>query len=201
MAQGTASGYHRPVEHGAVGLAARIIALQGAASFVVQARLAEFARARTAEGFRVGGCVEEFSGTPGQGCAGRALRDLATGRRRIIGQDLGPGSLACHLDAAGVAEACQDALEAIEAGCDVLILAKFGKLEAERGGLTDAFGAAVERDIPVITAVSPQFAASWADYSGDLAAYVEPTREALDAWWRGLLRPASSHAGALSAAG
>ena len=175
--------------------------MQGAASFVVQARLAEFARARMAEGLRVGGCVEEFSGTPGQGCAGRALRDLATGRRRIIGQDLGPGSLACHLDASGVAEACQDALEAIEAGCDVLILAKFGKLEAERGGLTDAFGAAVERDIPVITAVAPQFSTAWTDYAGDLASYVEPSREALDAWWRALVVPATSHRPALSAAG
>lgn len=182
-------------------MAAKIIALQGAASFVVQARLAEFARARLAEGLRVGGCVEEFSGTPGQGCAGRALRDLATGRRRIIGQDLGPGSLACHLDASGVADACQDAIEAIEAGCDLLILAKFGKLEAERGGLTDAFGAAVERDIPVITAVAPQFAAPWSDYSGDLAAYVDPTRVALEAWWRSLLKPASSPPEALSAAG
>jgi hypothetical protein len=84
-AQGAVSGYHRPVEHGALGLVARIIAMQGAASFVVQAWLAEFARARTADGLRVGGCVEEFSGTLGQGCAGRALRDLATGRRRIIG--------------------------------------------------------------------------------------------------------------------
>lgn len=166
------------------GVTLRIVALQGAAGFVVQARLVEFARARSAEGLRVAGCVEQFSGAPGAGCAGRVLADLASGRRHVIGQDLGPGSLACHLDAAGVAQACADALAAIEAGCDLVVLAKFGKLEAERVGLVDAFAAAVERDIPVVTAVAPQFASAWEAYSGGLAAYLEPRAEELDRWWR-----------------
>lgn len=162
----------------------RIAALQGAASFVVQARLAEFSRARAAQGFRVAGCVEAFSGEAGPGCAGRELVDLVSGRRHVIGQDLGPGSLACHLDASGVADACEDALKGVEAGCDVLVLAKFGKLEAEGGGLLDALSAAAARDIPVVTSVAPQFAAAWGAYACDLAAYVEPNQAALEAWWR-----------------
>lgn len=164
-------------------MAAGIVALQGAAGFVIQSRLAEFARARMLDGARVAGCVEEFGGAPGQGCAGRMLRDLSNGRRWAIGQDLGPGSLACHLDAAGVAEACQDALAAIGRGCDVVVLAKFGKLEAERAGLVDAFGAAVERGVPIVTSVAPQFSDAWGRFSGDLAAYLDPSREALERWW------------------
>lgn len=178
----------------------RIVALQGAASFVVQARLADFARVRGAQGLRVAGCVETFSGEAGSGCAGRALVDLVSGRRHVIGQDLGPGSLACQLDAAGVADACVDALEGIEAGCDLVVLAKFGKLEAEGCGLLDALSAAAARDIPVVTAVAPQFAATWAAYSCDLAAYVEPTAAALEAWWRDL-RPVPQAISRLRAAG
>ncbi|MFC3694376.1 DUF2478 domain-containing protein [Chenggangzhangella methanolivorans] len=170
-------------------MAVRIVALQGAAGFVVQVRLAEFARARAVEGIRVAGCVEEFSGAPGQGCSGRALRDLTSGRRRIIGQDLGSGSLACQLDAVGVSDSCQDALDAIERGCDVAVLAKFGKLESERGGLVDAFAAAAARDVPIVTAVAPQFAEAWARYSGGLAAYVDPSREALETWWLTVCAP------------
>lgn len=168
-------------------MAISIVALRGAAGFVVQARLAAFAKARAAEGLRVAGCVEEFSGGEGAGCAGRALRDVATGRRRLIGQELGSGSLACHLDAEGVTQSCQDALEAIDRGCDLLVLAKFGKLEAARSGLVDAFAAAVARDIPILTSVAPQFAEPWEMYSGGLAAYAEPNRAMLESWWRGLL--------------
>ncbi|WP_196804851.1 DUF2478 domain-containing protein [Methylopila sp. M107] len=163
-----------------------MIALQGAAGFVVQARLAAFARARSAEGFRVAGVAEEFGGARDAGCAGRALRDLPTGRRHAIGQDLGPGSLACQLDASGVAAACRGVFDAIEDGCDLVVLAKFGKLEAERSGLVDAFAAAVARDLPVITSVAPAFSAAWERYSAPLARFVEPKSATLESWWRSI---------------
>ena len=149
----------------------RLIALQNGASEVVGSTLARFAALRQREGLRVAGC------------AGRTVRDLKSGRRHVIGQDLGPGSLACHLDPAGVAAACADALEAIEAGCDLVVLSKFGKLEAERSGLVDAFAAAILRDLPVVTSVAPAFSRSWSLYAGDLAAYAEPTEAALERWW------------------
>lgn len=164
----------------------RVIALQGAASFVVQATLAAFVRSRAAEGVRVAGVIEEFSGPGGAGCVGRTLRDVVSGRRHEIGQDLGPGSLACHLDAAGVADACCDALAGIAAGCDLVVLAKFGKLEAERNGLTQAFAAAIERDLPIVTSVAPPFTRAWNAYAAPLARFVEPRAEALEAWWRSL---------------
>lgn len=164
----------------------RVVALQGAASFVVQARLSAFARARSAEGLRVAGVIEEFGGTPGAGCSGRSLRDLVTGARHLISQDLGPGSLACHLDASRVADACQGALSAIEAGCDVVVLAKFGKLEAARSGLLDAFAAAAERDLPIVTSVAPMFTSDWLRYSAPLSRLVDARPDALDAWWRAL---------------
>jgi hypothetical protein len=49
--------------------------------------------------------------------------------------------------------------------------------------------------------VAPQFSTAWTDYAGDLASYVDPSREALEAWWRALAKPASPHPEALSAAG
>jgi hypothetical protein len=162
------------------------MALQGAASFVVQTTLAAFVRARLAEGVRVAGVVEEFSGQAGAGCAGRTLSDIATGRRHRIGQDLGPGSLACHLDASGVADACCDALAGIAAGCDLVVLAKFGKLEAERNGLLQAFAAAIEQDLPIVTSVAPSFTGAWNLYASPLARFVEPRTEAVEAWWRAL---------------
>ena len=63
------------------------------------------------------------------------LRDLKTGARFRIKQDLGPGSVSCSLDAAGLASACAAIETVIEEGCDLAIISKFGKQEAERGGL------------------------------------------------------------------
>lgn len=164
----------------------RILALQGASSALVQEALAGFARRRALQGLRVAGVVEERVGPEGPGCTGQALRDLATGRIHSIAQDLGPCASACHLDPSGVAQACHDVVNAIAQGCDVVVLSKFGKLEADRGGLIDAFGAAIARGIPVLTAVAPAFNARWLDFSAPLAAFAEPETGLLERWWRQL---------------
>ena len=44
--------------------------------------------------------------------------------------DLGSGSAACHLESAGVLAAAERVREDIAIGCDLVVLNKFGKLEA-----------------------------------------------------------------------
>jgi hypothetical protein len=48
------------------------------------------------------------------------------------------------------------------------LLSKFGKLEAIREGLTDAFGAAIRAEVPVLTSVSPAFEKAWAQFASPL---------------------------------
>lgn len=169
----------------------RILALQGAPRETIQGALAAFAARRRAEGWRVAGLIEVAAGPDGPGCAGQALLDLATGVLHHIGQDLGRHASACHLDSSGVAAACQSAMNALAEGCDVLVLAKFGKLEAARSGLVDAFGRAMERDVPVLTSVAPSSMASWAAFEGGLARLAAPDADIIDAWWRALAEPAA----------
>ncbi|MBS7537788.1 DUF2478 domain-containing protein [Ancylobacter lacus] len=172
----------------------RVIALQGAPSPTIQRALADFAARRRASGWRVAGLVEEQLGPPGSGCTGQGLRDLTTGAVFPIDQDLGRDSTACHLDSSGVAAACMAALSAIEAGCDLVVISKFGKLEAARGGLIDAFRAAVEREVPVLTAVAPALAAPWQAFAGEMAAIAAPDETALEAWWQAV-RPVGRRQG------
>ncbi len=47
-------------------------------------------------------------------------------------QDLGAGSTACNLDPSGFVKACEAVERAMEDGADVVVLSKFGKLEAAR---------------------------------------------------------------------
>ena len=165
-----------------------IAALQGAASAVAQGLLMDFAARLTARGLKVAGIVEIAADCGAGGCGGLLVRDLATGATIPISQDLGPGSTACNLDPRGLAEACAAVERAIAAGADVVVLSKFGKLEAARGGLSDAFRAAFAAELPIATAVSPALAQDWLAFAGDCSEFVNIGTGSLEDWWSRLRR-------------
>jgi hypothetical protein len=119
-----------------------------------------------------------------------SVQDLASGETYPITQRLGAGSEACNLDPGGLALACSIVEDAIERGVDVVVLSEFGKLEAARSGLCDAFRAAILADIPVITAVSPPVAEDWDRFAGELSEFVEAQVDALTEWWEARRREA-----------
>jgi len=160
-----------------------ILALQGASSLLIQQAMEAFAQRRRREGFRVAGLIEVKAGPDGPGCTGQAMLDLSTGRLYPLAQDLGPCAIACHLDSSAVAEACIGVMNAISQGCDVVVLSKFGKLEANRSGLLDAFGLAISEGLPVLTAVAPAFTERWDAFSAPLAEFAVPDAERLERWW------------------
>jgi nucleoside-triphosphatase THEP1 len=141
-----------------------------------------FIKRRRTEGLRVIGVAE--SPENGDACGPLALTDLATGARIIISQNLGSGSTACKLDPGGVALACAAVQSALLRGADLVVLSKFGKLEASGGGLCDAFGAAVECGVPVVTTLNPVLMENWTRFVGDLAEIVAPEPQALENWRR-----------------
>ncbi len=74
-------------------------------------------------------------------------------------------------------------LAAIEQGTNVVVLSKFGKVEAEGGGLLDAFQAAAVAGVPCVTGVKPAFAEPFLDYAGGYSQWIEPDEAALEGWW------------------
>ncbi|WP_331303575.1 DUF2478 domain-containing protein [Methylobacterium oryzae] len=155
-----------------------ILALTGGTSLAIQALLSDSARRWRDAGLRVVGAVE----VPSPDGSGHRLVDVATGGSYEIHQRLGSGSTSCSLCASGIVEACEDINRQILAGCDVVVLSKFGKLEAARSGLVQAFSAAVSEDIPILTAVAPTFADAWETFSGNLSAFAAPDPDAIEAW-------------------
>lgn len=160
-----------------------VIALQGTSSTSMQPLLAAIAERLSLRGLRVVGVVEN----PPVGeipCKSMELRSLEDGQRFSISQDLGPGSTACNLSPEGLALACAAVQNSIAQGADVVVLSKFGKLEAAGEGLVDAFGAAIARGLAVITSVSPTVMAEWQAFAGDLAVCVtvDPAQASDQAW-------------------
>jgi hypothetical protein len=164
-------------------LAPLIGAVRGATTADIQKLLAAFAERRGQEGFRVAGAIEVPAPAGSCLCGRLALKDIATRALFPVTLDLGSGSSACKLDAAGLTAACQSVLQAIAGGADLVVLSKFGKVEAEGSGFLDAFSAAAGAGIPCVTGVAPSFAASFLRYAGDYSQWIGADASSLERWW------------------
>lgn len=167
------------------GLAGRIAVVTGAPGPVVQglfAALVEECRGTV----RVAGVLAEGHGLEGRSCSIGFMRNLADGEAFSVFQDLGPAATACHVDGAGAVAAGEAVRRTIAAGCDLVVLNKFGKLEAGGQGLRDAFCAAIEAGVPVLTSVSPKFEREWRDFAAPFFVTLPADAAAIRAWWAGV---------------
>jgi Protein of unknown function (DUF2478) len=158
-------------------------AVRGAATADIQKLLAAFADRRRQEGFRVAGAIEVPAPADACLCGPLALKDIASGALFPVTLDLGPGSAACKLNSAGLSEACQSVLKAISEGAGLVVLSKFGKVEAEGGGFLDAFNAAAGAGIPCITGVAPSYAAPFLRYAGGYSQWIRAEADSIEGWW------------------
>lgn len=163
----------------------KIAVVQGAPSAQVQ-ELFQALVGRWQSSVRLAGVVAEDHGLADRACSAGFLRSLGSGARFPIFQDLGIGSKACHLADAGVLAAADAVRQDIATGCDLVLLSKFGKLEANGGGLRYAFGAAIEAGVPVLTSVSASFAAAWESFAAPLFVVVPADADRIDAWWHAI---------------
>jgi Protein of unknown function (DUF2478) len=160
-----------------------IAAVQGASSTVVRDMFSALV-ARWRSSARIAGVLEENHGQENQVCGAGYLRSIASGARYSMFQDLGPGSTACRIDPAGLLLAGEAVRRDIAAGCDLVLLNRFAKLEAERQGLISAFAAAVEAGVPLLTSVSPAFQGAWKRFAAPLFVMIPAEPETIDGWWR-----------------
>jgi hypothetical protein len=133
---------------------------------------------------RLAGLVAEHHGLADRACSAGFLRDVTNGERYSIFQDFGPGSTECHLDGTGALTAAGAVRRNIATGCDLVLLSKFGKLEADGKGLFGAFQAALDARVPLVTSVSPPCEQRWRRLAGDSYALLPADLEEIGAWWR-----------------
>ena len=132
---------------------------------------------------RVAGVLAETHGLAERVCSAGYLRNVYTGERFSIFQDFGPGSTSCHLDECGVLAATEAVRRDISVGCDLVVLSKFGKLEASGTGLLNAFNAAIDANVPVLTSVSPAYEQTWVRFAGPSFVVLAADPLKIDEWW------------------
>ena len=131
---------------------------------------------------RLAGLVAEDHGLPDRHCHAGYLRNLTTGARFSIFHDRGPGVPMCHLDGIGAVAAADGVQGDIEAGCDLVLLNKFGKLEIAGDGLASAFRAAISAGLPLLTSVSPAHDEAWRRFVDREFAVLPADPAAIDLW-------------------
>jgi hypothetical protein len=160
----------------------RLAAIRYEAGFAIDDFLARLADRLRAERIRLGGALQENAPGGVTRCSAMSLIDLATRQRFRISQDLGSQAEGCRLDAQGLAEFVVLFGRASQDNVELLILNRFGKAEAEGGGLRPVFARAMEAGIPVLTAVRAPYDEAWAQFHGHLASDLPADIDLALAW-------------------
>jgi nucleoside-triphosphatase THEP1 len=163
--------------------ARKLAALTGNDGAMIQALLAEMVADWLAAGTRIAGVTGETHGLPDRICGAGILREIATGKAHPIYIDTPLSRTSCHLDAAGVADACAAVISQIPT-CDLVVLNKFGKLEAMGEGLAPALSAAVAAGKPVLTTVSGKHVNAWRELAPN-SVILAAEKTAVQKWWVG----------------
>lgn len=121
-------------------------------------------------GLRAAGVLQHPVCSDAAGHCDVALEELTTGRRTDLFEDRGPGAAGCRLDVAALAEVNAQVARSLDAAPELLILNKFGKVEAEGRGLLDLIAIAIDRGIPVVIGVPIRNLEAWRNFSGGLSA-------------------------------
>ncbi|MCK0143924.1 DUF2478 domain-containing protein [Aliiroseovarius sp. F20344] len=150
--------------------------------------LADLAATLEREGKRTVGVVKDLGHQSAfeNGCDMK-VRVLPDGPAIAITQALGPGSDACRLDPAGIAEAVILVTKRGVRDADVFILNKFGPEEAEGRGFRAAIAEAIENDVPVLVGLGAgaNTHKGFAAFTGDMAETLPADLGAVLTWVSG----------------
>jgi nucleoside-triphosphatase THEP1 len=119
-------------------------------------------------------------------CSAGFLHDIVSRKDYCVRLDTAPALTTCRLDVAGMETACAALLGQIPSA-DVVILSKFGKLEAIQQGLWAAFAGAVAANKPLLTTVSERHVAAWKAFAPG-ATWIEASVPAIGKWWQAVAR-------------
>lgn len=151
----------------------------------IDALLREVVVQLQAGGLHVAGVIQET--TDGSvSCESVALREIDSGHSTGITENRGKGARGCKLDPCALADVAARLEECLEDNPDLLVINRFGKSEIEGRGLRSVLSEALQRGIPVLTAVRDMNVEAWAEYHQGLALDLPPDREALMNWAQGV---------------
>jgi Protein of unknown function (DUF2478) len=144
--------------------------------------LAEFVQDLVTRGYRVVGLIQ--TRLPD---GGAAVTVLPTGETIPLAPQRGICSPAARPDPCDLAAAAARIDVLIPTGADLVIINRFGKLEAEGTGLVEEIARALSFDIPVLVAV-PEFRfTEWLSFCKGMGVKLPCRNGSLQGWWNAMI--------------
>lgn len=137
-----------------------------------------------AEGLAMAGAIQHNVDRADRCLCDMVLEDLGSGRHIEISEFRGPEARGCRLDTVALEEAAGLATASLDRGAALVIVNRFGKREAAGHGFRQLIEAAVARGVPVIVAVSRDYAGHWRDFSASLDSELAADPEVIARWAR-----------------
>lgn len=150
-------------------MSANILAVVYSDGIAADRLLADVAYRLRDDGVTVAGLVQLNTFVRDRGKCDMAVEELLSRTVFQLSEDRGPAAKGCRLDQARLAEAAGLFGEALGLRPDLVVLNKFGKIEAEGGGLRDVLGRAVALELPLIVGVPYRNLDQWRNFAGGLA--------------------------------
>jgi uncharacterized protein DUF2478 len=125
----------------------------------------------------------EAERVPGRHPCDMLLVDLANGNVSAIAEYRGKHASGCRLDVGLLAEIGESVSNSLhDSEPRLLVVNKFGKIEAAGGGLRSAIAEAADLGIPVLVGVPARNLDSWRAFAGALAVELPVEVEAVAEW-------------------
>lgn len=131
--------------------------------------LARIASRMIDAGARLAGFVQRDEPRENRAKCDMILEELSSGESFKISEDRGEHARACRLNVDWLLTAANTVLKALDEHPDVLIINKFGKAEAEGGGLRHLIVRAVELGVPVLVAVPCRNLDNWRSFTDGIS--------------------------------
>lgn len=97
------------------------------------------------------------------------LEDIVSGHRTLLFDDRGPSAKGCRLDVGALLEAAMAIDRSFEIDPSLVVLNKFGKVEAEGGGMCGVIAKALERGISVVIGVPTRNLEAWRNFADEFS--------------------------------
>lgn len=135
-----------------------------------------------AEGVAVAGIVQHNGLNPHREKCDMDVEELASGTVLRVSEDRGNEARGCRLDHAALAHAASLLSMALDDGPALMIVNKFGKVEADGKGLREALAKAVQLGIPAIVGVPYRNLEQWRSFTDGLAEECETAAPRIKEW-------------------
>lgn len=143
-----------------------------------------FAQDLLVRGHQISGVVQVNTPCPSVGKCDMDVTVLPNGPVLRISQNLGRASRGCRLDTSALEDAVGLVHARLDRSVELLIVNKFGKLEAAGRGFRDVIAQAMLLDVPVLVGVNYLNQKAFQEFTGGETKPVPAKKEGLLGWYR-----------------